>query len=260
MTNEACPLQLVERIFIGMTEKILIIEDDHRLANLVQTYLLRHDYQVDWHDRGDTAEDVAMKIKPDLIILDVMLPGKSGFDICRDMRAWFRGFILIMTASEDDIDEIVGLEMGADDYLAKPIEPRLLLARIRALLRRKQVDVDPSSDISKVNVDTANNTLVFDNLIINGDNRKVLLSSQEIDFTTAEFDLLWLLANSAGQILSRDDIFSQVRGIDFDGSDRSIDARISRLRRKLCDDPENPNRIKTVRGKGYLFLQKEEHV
>lgn len=242
-----------------MTEKILIVEDDQRLANLVQTYLQRHDYKVEWHDRGDTAEEIAQQTKPDLIILDVMLPGKSGFDICRDIRTWFKGFILIMTASEDDIDEIVGLEMGADDYLAKPIEPRLLLARIRALLRRKQADLE-ASDPFKNNVsDSSSNILSFNNLIINGDNRKVLLNNQEIDLTTAEFDLLWLLANSAGQILSRDDIFSQVRGIDFDGSDRSIDARVSRLRRKLSDDPEMPRLIKTVRGKGYLFLQKEEH-
>lgn len=238
-----------------MTEKILIVEDDQRLASLVQTYLLRHDYQVEWHDRGDTAEETALQIKPDLILLDVMLPGKSGFDICRDIRTWFKGFILIMTASEDDIDEIVGLEMGADDYLAKPIEPRLLLARIRALLRRKQADLDVLDTNSSSS--SINNILVFDNLTVNGDNRKVLLNNEEVDFTTAEFDLLWLLASNAGQILSRDDIFSQVRGIDFDGSDRSIDARVSRLRRKLNDDPENPHLIKTVRGKGYLFLQKE---
>lgn len=246
-----------------MNDKILIIEDDERLANLVQAYLVRHDYQVEWHDQGDTAEEAIVKIKPDLIILDVMLPGKSGFDICRDIRAWFTGFILIMTASEDNIDEIVGLELGADDYLAKPIEPRLLLARVRALLRRKQLEVDPNVSYP-INTESSepndNETLLtFSGLVINNENRKVILNGQEIDFTTAEFDLLWLLATHAGQILSRDDIFSQVRGIDFDGSDRSIDARISRLRRKLLDDPDNPRRIKTVRGKGYLFLCEESN-
>lgn len=237
-----------------MSERILIIEDDPRLANLIQVYLVRQGYIVDWHNSGEGAEEKIHQFNPDLVILDVMLPKKSGFDICRDIRGWFANYILIMTASEDNIDEIVGLELGADDYLAKPVEPRLLLARIRALLRRKQIETE--KDNSKELVIPLNNkTLIFDNLVIDGENRKVILQEQEIDLTTAEFDLLWLLANNAGNILSRDDIFSQVRGIDFDGSDRSIDSRISRLRRKLLDDPDNPSRIKTVRGKGYLFMR-----
>lgn len=241
-----------------MSEHILIIEDDEKLANLIQVYLIRQGYLVDWHNSGKGAEEKIQEINPDLVILDVMLPEKSGFDICRDIRTWFTNYILIMTASEDNIDEIVGLELGADDYLAKPIEPRLLLARIRALLRRKQIESD--KDNAKDQVITLNNkSIIFDNLIIDGENRKVLLDNQEIDLTTAEFDLLWLLASNAGKILSRDDIFSQVRGIDFDGSDRSIDARISRLRRKLLDDPDNPSRIKTVRGKGYLFMREGDN-
>ncbi|MDF7666540.1 winged helix-turn-helix domain-containing protein [Orbaceae bacterium ESL0727] len=235
-----------------MNKRILIIEDDHKLANLIQVYLVRHGYIVDWHERGDTAEEKIRELNPDLVILDVMLPGKSGFDICRDIRGWFNHFILIMTASSDDIDEIVGLELGADDYLAKPIEPRLLLARIRALLRRKHIEQE--SDMA---ADSNAMIRCFDDLVINAENRTVTLGQQDIDLTTAEFDLLWLLASNAGKILSRDDIFAQVRGIDFDGSDRSIDARISRLRRKLLDDPDNPLRIKTVRGKGYLFLREE---
>lgn len=241
-----------------MTEKILIVEDDNRLANLIKTYLSHHDYEVECHERGDTAEEVIGDLKPDLVILDVMLPGKSGFDICRDIRSWFNGFILIMTASEDNIDEIVGLELGADDYLAKPVEPRLLLARIRALLRRKQVDLTNIDTTTTKLISNTDNLLVFGELVINYENRIVTLNQQQIDLTTAEFDLLWLLATNVGQILSRDDIFSQVRGFDFDGSDRSIDARISRLRRKLMDDPDNPRRIKTVRGKGYLFLREED--
>lgn len=241
-----------------MSERILIIEDDQRLANLIKVYLVRQGYLVDWHNSGEGAEEKIQEINPDLVILDVMLPEKSGFDICRDIRTWFTNYILIMTASEDNIDEIVGLELGADDYLAKPVEPRLLLARIRALLRRKQIESE--KEVNKDPVTAMNNkTLIFDNLIIDDENRKVLLEGQEIDLTTAEFDLLWLLANNAGKILSRDDIFSQVRGIDFDGTDRSIDARISRLRRKLLDDPDNPSRIKTVRGKGYLFMREGDN-
>ena len=237
-----------------MSERILIIEDDPRLANLIQVYLVRQGYIVDWHNSGEGAEEKIHQLNPDLVILDVMLPKKSGFDICRDIRGWFANYILIMTASEDNIDEIVGLELGADDYLAKPVEPRLLLARIRALLRRKQIETEKDNGKELV-IPLNNKTLIFDNLVIDGENRKVILQEQEIDLTTAEFDLLWLLANNAGNILSRDDIFSQVRGIDFDGSDRSIDSRISRLRRKLLDDPDNPSRIKTVRGKGYLFMR-----
>ncbi|OCG31161.1 DNA-binding response regulator [Gilliamella sp. Choc4-2] len=241
-----------------MSERILIIEDDQRLANLIQVYLIRQGYLVEWHNSGAGAEEKIQQLNPDLVILDVMLPEKTGFDICRDIRTWFSNFILIMTASEDNIDEIVGLELGADDYLAKPVEPRLLLARIRALLRRKQIESD-KDNIKELVIPQNNKTLIFGQLAIDGENRKVLLQEHEIDLTTAEFDLLWILAINAGSILSRDDIFSQVRGIDFDGSDRSIDARVSRLRRKLLDDPDNPSRIKTVRGKGYLFMREGEN-
>lgn len=235
-----------------MNDKILIIEDDERLAKLILTYLMRYHYHVTWHDHGDTAEDVINHTSPDLIILDVMLPGKSGFDICRDIRANYPGRILIMTANDDSIDEILGLEIGADDYLAKPVEPRLLLARIRALLRRKEnahEHHENSEQIDKPN----ESAQVFGQLLINLTNRTATLGKQVLDLTTSEFDLLCLFADSHGKILSRDNIFNQMRGIDFDGMDRSIDARVSRLRKKLLDDPDNPHFIKTVRGKGYLF-------
>lgn len=239
----------------GMNEKILIIEDDERLAELVSHYLDRQGYVVTVHSRGDTAEKAIMERQPNLVILDVRLPGKSGFDICRDARIFYKKPILIMTASEDDIDEIIGLELGADDYMSKPVEPRRLLAHIRALLRRKEVE--GADENHKTGLKPLNNRskLVFNALIIDADNRIVLKNNEEIDFTTAEFDLLWLLASHAGQILSRDDILNVLRGIEFDGLDRSIDARISRLRKRLDDDPENPYYIKTVRAKGYLFLQ-----
>lgn len=165
-----------------MSERILIIEDDERLANLIQVYLIRQGYMVDWHNSGAGAEEKIQQINPDLVILDVMLPEKSGFDICRDIRSWFTNYILIMTASEDNIDEIVGLELGADDYLAKPIEPRLLLARIRALLRRKQIETDKES-YKELITSFNNNTLVFDNLVIDGENRRVLLDGEDIDLT-----------------------------------------------------------------------------
>lgn len=211
-------------------------------------------YKIDCHNRGDTAEEAILTLKPDLVILDVMLPGKSGFDVCRDIRAHYLEPILIMTASEDNIDEIIGLELGADDYLSKPVEPRRLLARIRALLRRKQPS-PPQTNTSSEEFSSPikSSQLVFGELFIDAGKRSVTLNNQPIDFSTAEFDLLWLLATNAGTILSRDDILNSLRGISFDGLDRSIDARISRLRKKLQEDPDTPTWIKTVRGKGYLF-------
>ena len=240
-----------------MNKKILIIEDDTRLAELVSNYLKRQSYDVTVHSRGDTAEAAIKELKPDLVILDVMLPGKSGFDVCRDVRPFYNGAILIMTASEDDIDEIIGLELGADDYMSKPVEPRRLLAHIRALLRRKEGETAENNTPENQANPALRTKLVFGNLVIDADNRAVLIDDKPVDFTTAEFDLLWLLASHAGQILSRDDILNALRGIEFDGLDRSIDARISRLRRRLGDDLENPRFIKTVRAKGYLFLQWE---
>ncbi|MCE1181320.1 MAG: winged helix-turn-helix domain-containing protein, partial [Rhodocyclales bacterium] len=168
-----------------------------------------------------------------------------GFEVCRAVRRQYRGVILMLTARDEDFDQILGLELGADDYIAKPAQPRVLLARIKALLRRL-----PSTPEA---ANTDNETMTFGQFRISQATRTALLNGQGIDLTTAEFDLLWLLASHAGNVLSRDDLLQELRGIGFDGLDRSIDARISRLRKKLNDDPENPTRIKTVRGKGYLF-------
>jgi len=227
-----------------MTIRILLVEDDERLAELTAEYLTKNDMQVSIEPRGDTAEARILAEQPDLVILDVMLPGKDGYEVCRGVRQNYRGVILMLTARDEDFDQILGLEMGADDYIAKPVQPRLLLARIKALLRRL-----PSSDAPA----TESEKMIFGQFNISQSTRTAVLSGQNIDLTTAEFDLLWLLANHAGNVLSRDDLLQELRGIGFDGLDRSIDARISRLRKKLNDDPENPTRIKTVRGKGYLF-------
>ena len=233
-----------------MKTRILLIEDDERLANLTAEYLRKNDFDVSIEGRGDTAEARIVAEDPDLVILDIMLPGKDGFEVCRSVRAKYKGVILMLTARDEDLDQILGLELGADDYIAKPVQPRLLLARIKALLRRFPGITTPSDGIA----DTAGTTeLAFGNFHISQETRSTHLGDEAIDLTTAEFDLLWLLARHAGNILSRDDLLLQLRGIGFDGLDRSIDARISRLRRKLGDDPDNPTRIKTVRGKGYLF-------
>jgi two-component system response regulator RstA len=151
----------------------------------------------------------------------------------------------MLTARTDDMDQVLGLEMGADDYVAKPAQPRVLLARIRALLRRSDKIID--EDLPQ--------RLEFDDLVIDNGGRSVLLNGEPVEFTSAEYDLLWLLASNAGRILSREDIFERLRGIEYDGQDRSIDVRISRIRPKIGDDPDNPKRIKTVRSKGYLFVK-----
>ncbi len=229
-----------------MKTRILLVEDDARLADLTAEYLRKNDFEVTIEARGDTAEARIMTDDPELVILDVMLPGKDGFEVCRSVRAKYKGVILMLTARDEDLDQILGLELGADDYIAKPVQPRLLLARIKALLRRS-----PAADESTGSDEAAE--LAFGSFSISQATRSAHLGSNAIDLTTAEFDLLWLLARHAGSILSRDDLLQQLRGIGFDGLDRSIDARISRLRRKLGDDPENPTRIKTVRSKGYLF-------
>ncbi|MDN0074761.1 winged helix-turn-helix domain-containing protein [Crenobacter sp. SG2303] len=231
-----------------MNQQIFLVEDDERLAELVSAYLTKHGYGVTVHPRGDTAEAAILETKPDLVILDVMLPGKDGFEVCKGLRPHYAGLILMMTARDDEIDEILGLELGADDYLAKPVEPRRLLARVRALLRRAGEHEGGSSD---------DRALSFGRFSISQATREATLDHAPIELTTAEFDLLWLLASQAGLVLSRDDIMNALRGIGFDGLDRSIDARISRLRKKLDDNPDSPTRIKTVRGKGYLFSKSD---
>ncbi|HJV06868.1 MAG TPA: response regulator [Chromobacteriaceae bacterium] len=233
-----------------MAPHILIVEDDNRLAELTAAYLAKHGYRVTLHGRGDSATAFILEQQPDLVVLDIMLPGKEGFDVCRELRPHYTGRILIMTARDEDVDEILGLELGADDYLAKPVEPRRLLARIRALLRRGQGE-------DGVETVTDEQTLRFGQFVISQATREAQLAGEPLELTTAEFDLLWLLASHAGQILSRDDIMNALRGIGFDGLDRSIDARISRLRKKLHDNPDAPTRIKTVRSKGYLFSKSD---
>ncbi|MDR2187563.1 MAG: winged helix-turn-helix domain-containing protein [Azonexus sp.] len=227
-----------------MNTRILLVEDDARLAELTAEYLVKNDFEVAIEPRGDSAEARILAEQPDLVILDVMLPGKDGFEVCRSVRPQYRGVILMLTARDEDFDQILGLEMGADDYIAKPVQPRVLLARIKALLRRLPTLDDHGGEAE---------SLAFGQFHISQVTRTASLAEATIDLTTAEFDLLWLLASHAGNVLSRDDLLQELRGIGFDGLDRSIDARISRLRRKLNDDPENPTRIKTVRGKGYLF-------
>lgn len=223
---------------------VLLVEDDERLASLVQEYLSKHGFFVRVQGRGDLAVADILDSKPDLLVLDIMLPGIDGLEVCRRVRQQFTAPILMLTARDEDIDQIVGLELGADDYINKPVQPRLLLARINAHLRRANTQ-DPVVD---------QETLSFGSLHLDLIAREVQLNSRNIDLSTNEFDVLALLASNAGNVLNRDTILRAIRGIEYDGVDRSVDIAVSRLRRKLGDESQPAKRIKTVRNKGYLFV------
>ncbi|TDV29411.1 winged helix-turn-helix domain-containing protein [Stenotrophomonas sp. CC22-02] len=222
--------------------RLLLVEDDDRLASLVMRYLQGHGFELQRVSDGASALDAITADPPDIVLLDLGLPDIDGLDLCRAIRPGYKGLLCILSARADDIHQVLGLELGADDYISKPVEPRLLLARLRAHLRRSQ-----SSGEGDV--------LLFGQLRIDLASRDVLLGQEPVQLTTSEFDLLSVLASNAGRVLSRDHLFKQLRGIGFDGMDRSIDARISRLRRKLGDTDLEATRIKTVRGQGYLFSQ-----
>lgn len=228
---------------------ILLVEDDARLAKLTATYLEGNGLSVVVEARGSAALDRFKQVKPKLVLLDLMLPGQDGLTICRELRKSFSGPILMFTAKDSDIDQVIGLEAGADDYVSKPADPMVLLARVRALLRRidhaGDGDGDGNGDSGEITVGS---------LKILEASRQVWLNGREVRLTTQEFELLRVLAAQAGTVLSREELFSRTRGIDYNGLDRSIDGRISKLRKKLDDDSLSPMRIKTVWGKGYLLV------
>lgn len=234
-----------------MNHKILLIEDDTELATLTQGYLQKNNMEVLIEPDGKYAVERIIKEQADCVLLDIMLPNKDGFAICKEVRDRYHGPILMLTARDEDMDQLLGLELGADDYISKPVHPRILLARIHTLLRR----VNPVAQATVNNTATA---LQFDNLLIETSARQVFLKNKLIDFSTAEYNLLLLLAENAGTVVSRDSIFQHLRGIDYDGTDRSIDLRISRIRHKLQNESNPQERIKTVRGSGYLFMVSQQ--
>ena len=226
--------------------RVLLVEDDERLGELIAEYLGRHGLELHWMRRGDGAVEKAGELAPDLLLLDVMLPGRDGFEICRDLRA--RGAtlpILILTARDEDFDRVVGLELGADEFIPKPVQPRVLLAHVRALLRR--------AGMQERGAPSPGETLAFGALALDPASRAVHLRGAPVDLTSSEFDLLWLLARHAGRVMSRNEILNKLRSLDYDGSDRSVDCRVYRLRRKLGDLADGTERIKTIRNVGYLF-------
>jgi len=226
---------------------LLLVEDDLELATLIGNFLAKYEFNVTTCDNGLEAEQYVREMTPDIVVLDIMLPGQNGMDICKNVRPQYTGLILMQSALSEDIDQMMGLELGADDYIVKQIQPRMLLSRIRALLRRNDVYSKASLRSSEHN----NHAIGTSELNIDPRKRSVKLNDVSIDLTASEFELLFMLANSMGKIVSREDIVQQVRGFEYDGLDRSIDRRISRLRKKLADDSSNPTLIKTIRGKGY---------
>ncbi len=228
------------------TPRILVVEDDARLAELVREYLEGAGYEARVETRGDRAVTRIPEEQPDLVVLDLMLPGLDGLEVLRRVRGRYHGSVLILTARGEEIDEVVGLELGADDYMAKPVRPRLLLARVGNLLRRHR-------ERGERGAPEPPGRLELGSLVIDPAARTVAVAGRPVELTTAEFDLLWLLATHAGQVLTREQIYGDLRGIAYDGLDRSIDLRVARLRKKLGDDGKQPQHIKSVRGVGYLF-------
>jgi DNA-binding response OmpR family regulator len=224
-----------------MNPTILIIDDDEKLNELLSDFLKGFGFDVITATRPAEGLKKLKQAAPDLVVLDIMLPDMDGFDVCRTIRQTSNLPIIMLTARGEITDKVVGLELGADDYLAKPFEPRELVARIQSVLRRTRRLEDTRS-------------LSFNRLSIDPGTQMVLLDGIPVDLTTNEFRALVLLAANAGKVLNRDQILQELRGIDCDAFNRSVDITVSRLRQKLRDNPKSPEFIKTVWGSGYVFI------
>jgi DNA-binding response OmpR family regulator len=227
-----------------MARTILVIDDDEKLNRLLKRFLKDYGYEVYSAVDADEGFKKVRAVQPDLVILDVMLPGMTGFDVCKRIRESSALPIIMLTARGDVTDKVVGLELGADDYLPKPFEPRELVARIQAVLRRVQHAV-------------SSHRRRFGRLTVDCHRRQAWLDDREIDLTTSEFTALDLLVRHAGKVLDRDEIMQALRGIDSECFNRVVDITMSRLRQKLGDDPKHPQFVKTVWGTGYTFIAQE---
>jgi DNA-binding response OmpR family regulator len=235
-----------------MAEKILVVEDEISLQETLTYNLKRQGYEVAAASDGTSALDEARRIRPDLIVLDVMLPGMDGFEVCRILRQDMNTPILMLTARDDEIDRVVGLEVGADDYMTKPFSMRELLARVKAMLRRVRMlreEINASTAVPT----QSNQVITFGNLAIDSTRREVRKDEMPISLKPKEFELLFFLAQHRGQVLTREYILEQVWGWNFIGDSRTVDVHIRWLREKLEIDPSNPIRLITVRGAGYRF-------
>lgn len=226
-----------------LKQKMVIVEDDPKLQKMLQIYFEKENFDTSIVSDGNAASDIILSNQPDIVLLDLMLPGQDGLTICRQIRSQYYGKILMLTASDDDFDHVASLEIGADDFVTKPIKLRVLLSRVRVLLRRSN-SVSLRRDASVIQIG---------NLELIKSQRLCKVNGQEVLMTDREFDLLWMLASSEG-VLSRDVLTKALRGIEYNGIDRSVDNRILNLRKKLGDDSIPPKKIITIRGKGYMFI------
>ncbi|GAA6151532.1 response regulator transcription factor [Pseudoteredinibacter isoporae] len=225
-------------------ETLLLVDDDTQLTGLISQYLANNGYVVEVENDGSRAIESIKQLRPDLIVLDLLLPGSDGLAICQAIRDDFPGPIIMLTALDDEIDEVTGLELGADDYLSKPIKPRVLLAHIRSQLRRygrQKDDVD-------MQILAADGELIVDQ-----GRRQARYKGNILDLSSAEFDLLWLLAENKGRAMSRESLYQSIFRLEYDGLDRSIDLRISRIRKKMA--AYSASLIVTVRNSGYQLIE-----
>jgi two-component system, OmpR family, phosphate regulon response regulator OmpR len=230
-----------------MVERVLIVDDDTRLSAMLSEYLAAAGFQVESRPTGRDGLAALERAGWDAVVLDLMLPDIEGFEVCRRIRAHSDIPILMLTARGEETDRVVGLELGADDYLAKPFSPRELLARLRAILRRRggRLAAGPPP-------------LRFGRLEVDRGAREVRLDGREVALTSYQFDLLAALAEHAGRVLSRERLLDLVKGAELEAFDRSIDVHISRIRAAIEDDPKHPRRIITVRGAGYVFARSQD--
>ncbi|MBI5543549.1 MAG: response regulator transcription factor [Deltaproteobacteria bacterium] len=229
------------------TVTALLVEDDERLARLTAEYLQGHQVVVTVASDGAQGLNEALRHRYDVVLLDVMLPSMDGLQVCRALRERSDVPVLMLTARGEEADRVMGLELGADDYLPKPFSPRELLARIRAVLRRTRGQAGP-----------AVRTVSVGELVVDPAQRRATLSGRELSLTSYEFDLLRALAERAGRVLTREQLMELAKGSSEESFDRSIDVHVSRLRQKLGDDPRHPRWLKTVRGAGYLLSRESE--
>jgi len=231
-----------------MAERVLVVEDDSRLAEMLSEYLGQAGFRITVAAAGAAAlQRLTAEAPYDAVVLDLMLPDMDGLDVCREIRTRSDTPVLMLTARGDAIDRIIGLELGADDYLPKPFEPRELLARLRAVLRRRF----PASA-------AAHALLHFGRLDIDAAARAVLLDGVRRELTSYQFELLLVLAENAGRVLSREALMDKVKGEQLEAFDRSIDVHVSRIRAAIEDDPKKPRRVITVRGAGYVFAKAQD--
>ena len=230
-----------------MSTRILIIDDDEKLSAMVVEYLAKNGFEASAVASPRAGLAAILGSPPDLLVLDLMMPELDGLEVCREVRRHSQLPILMLTGRGDEADRIVGLELGADDYLAKPFNPRELLARVRSILRRSAKTEAPAVPAAR------SRTITFPRIAVDPDRREVKVAGERVELTSTEFDILHVFALNRGVVLSRDALLTKVRGSRFEAFDRSIDVHVSHLRQKLEADPRSPRTIKTVWGEGYVF-------